>query len=120
MRPLTRVSTNIVEELRDMLKEPRSREALLAGDDAFVQRFVDSGSGDLWTNRPFASDITARLGDYGYISRGSDGEAFVKLGHIDDVLPNVKVTIHTFARSRNHKVTTPWRRVLRWPDEVSR
>ena len=57
---------------------------------------------------------------YSIQKKKKDGEAFVKLGHIDDVLPNVGVTIHTFVRSRNHKVTTPWRRVLRWPDEVSR
>lgn len=81
-----------------------------------MNEFISSPGGELWPYDRSPPNIPAgRLGDYGYMEKNTDGERFVCLGRLEDLLGTSCVAKHAFHRVQAQGRAGPWAYVPKWP-----
>ena len=95
-------------------------EPKAAGIETLIQEFVRSLAGGLWAYDYFSPEVSAKLGEYGYIKTAAAGEHFVRLGRLDDLFDRPTLSTHVYQHTGIGNVTTMWRVVEGWPHRIFR
>ena len=83
--------------------------------EAHIQGFMSSHAGELWAYDYFATEVSAKLGEYGYVKTDAEGEHFVRLGRLEDLFDRPTLSTHVYQHTGDENVATPWRVVEGWP-----
>ena len=66
----------------------------------------------------FHADLSAELGDYGYIKRDGGKEEFVCIGRLEDLLTETTIVRNAFHHTETKEYMAPRSVVDQWPERA--
>ena len=97
----------------DLLSALRSHQETLSLQD-YIEKFIESEIGCMFSASRFTFPAEAKLGDYGYISKSATGNRFVVLGNVEDLVGDpVTFNVDYIGYDANGGPSPPWKPVKR-------